>query len=77
MPAWLIFSSARPLEDLERRAGVTGPCGKVKGDDEVNPTLRPQNERVGEVEGQAAVHNMDLFTLHIQRLVDTIELIGV
>lgn len=77
MPGRFIFSSARPLEDLERRAGVTGPCRKVEGDDEVDPTLRPQNERVGEVEGQAAVHDVDLFTLHIQRLVDTIELIGV
>lgn len=64
-------------KDLEWGAGVTGPCRKVKGDDEIDSALWPQNERVGEVVGQAAVHHMDLLTLHIQRLVNTIKLIWV
>ncbi len=63
--------------DLEWGAGVAGSCREVKGDDEVDATLWPQDERVGEVVGQAAVHNVDLLTLHIQRLVNTIKLIWV
>lgn len=63
--------------DLKRRAGVAGSCREVKGDDEVNTALRPQDEGVGKVIGQPAVHHMDLLTLDIQRLVDTIKLVWV
>lgn len=63
--------------DLEGRAGVAGSRGEVKGDDEVDAALRPKNERIGEVVGQATVHHVDLFTLHIQRLVDANELVRV
>lgn len=63
--------------NLKWGAGVTGSCRKVKGDDEVDAALRPQDERVGKVVGQATVHYMDLLALHIQRFVNTIELIWV
>lgn len=62
---------------LERRARVTRSSWKVKGDDEVDAALRAQDKRVGKVVGQAAVHYMDLLALHIQRLVDSIKLIGI
>lgn len=62
---------------LEGGAGVAGSRRKVKGDDEVDAALRPQDERVGEVVGQAAVHHMDLFAFHIQRLVDAHKLVRV
>lgn len=63
--------------DLEGRAGVAGSRRKVKRDDEVDAALWPQNERVGEVVGQAAVHHVDLFAFHIQRLVDAHKLVRV
>lgn len=63
--------------DLEWGAGVAGSCRKVEGDDEVDTTLRPQDEGVGKVVSQAAVHYMDLLALYIQRLVNTIELVWV
>lgn len=63
--------------DLEGRAGVAGSCRKVKRDDEVNTALWPQDERIGEVVGQAAVHHVDLFAFHIQRLVDANKLVRV
>lgn len=65
------------LTDLEGRAGVAGPRREVKRDDEVDGALRSQDERVGQVVGQAAVHHVDLFTLHIQRLVDANKLVRV
>jgi len=63
--------------DLKRGAGVARPRGEVEGDDEVDAALRPQDERVGQVVGQAAVHHVDLLALHVQRLVDAIELVWV
>ena len=63
--------------DLEGWAGVAGPCGEVKGDDEVHASLRPEDERIGEVVGQTAVHYVDLLALDVQRLVDAVKLIGV
>ena len=65
------------LSDLEGWAGVAGPGGEVEGDDEVDPPLWPQDEGVGQVVGQAAVHHVDLLTLHVQRLVDAVKLIWV
>lgn len=67
----------RTCSHLEGGAGVAGSRRKVKGDDEVDAALRPQDERVGEVVGQAAVHHMDLFAFHIQRLVDAHKLVRV
>jgi len=63
--------------DLEGRAGVAGPRREVEGDDEVDAALRPQDEGVGQVVRQPAVHNVDLFTLDVQGLVDAHKLIGV
>lgn len=67
----------RMCNDLEGRAGVAGSRRKVKRDDEVNSALWPQNERIGEVVGQATVHHVDLFAFHIQRLVDANKLVRV
>lgn len=69
--------AAKKPSDLKRGAGVARPCREVKGDDEVDAALLPQEQRVGKVVRQAAVHHVDLLTLHIQRLVDTIKLIRV
>lgn len=64
-------------KDLERRTGVAGSGREVEWDDEVDGALWPQDERVGEVVGQAAVHHVDLLTLHVQGFIDTIKLIWI
>lgn len=64
-------------QDLEWRTGVAGSGRKVERDDEVDGALRPQDERVGEVVGQAAVHNVDLLALHVEGFIDTIKLIWI
>ncbi len=50
---------------FEWRAGVTGPGWEVEGNDEVNSSLWPQNDRIGQVKGKTTVHHVDFLTLHI------------
>lgn len=64
-------------KDLERRTGVAGSGREVERDDEVDGALWPQDERVRQVVGQAAVHYVDLLTLHVQGFVDTVKLIWI
>lgn len=51
---------------LERGTGVTWPCRKVKGDDEIHTSLRSQNQGIWQVKCEPTVYNMNLFTFDIQ-----------
>lgn len=62
---------------LEWRAGVTWPCRKVKGDDEINPSLRSQDQGVWQVKCEPTVHHMNLFTFDIQWLVYSLKFIRI
>lgn len=74
---WQIMECNINSPYLEGRTGVTWPCRKVKGDDEINSSLRSQDQGVWQVKCEATVHHMNLFTFDIQRLIYLLKFIRI